>query len=314
VATTTLGPYRMLSELGSGGMGTVYLAIVEGDVEGIARGERVALKVLHAHLVKETQFVRRFVREGQIGRAVRHPNVARTYDAGEAESGGVRRPYIALEYIEGRTLRSMIKEVGALPDEICRHVGLEIANALAAIHAAGAVHRDVKPENVIVTPDHRVKLTDLGVARLADAAQRLSQSGAFLGSILYAAPEQLRGERDLDGRADLYALGLVLFELATGRHAFHSEDVPTLLQQQMNVLPDPPSLLNPGISAFLDGVVLRLCRKHADERFSSAAEVAHVLATGEGAPALAAPAPATLRGLWERASLAAARGRSKSGG
>jgi serine/threonine-protein kinase len=288
---TTLGPYRIVSELGSGGMGTVYLAVVEGDVEGIARGERVALKVLHAHLVKETRFVRRFVREGQIGRAVRHPNVARTFDAGEAESGGVRRPYLALEYVEGRTLRSVLREGGALPDALCRLVGHEIATGLAAVHAAGAVHRDVKPENVIVTAEHVVKVTDLGVARLADAAQRLSQSGAFLGSVLYAAPEQLRGERDVDGRADLYALGLVLFELATGVHPFRSDDVPTLLEQQMDAMPDPPSRRNPQVSAFLDDVVLRLCRKRADERPASAAEVARLLAP---------PDVPSARALWER--------------
>src|SRR5262245_66607127 len=127
-------------------MGTVYLATVEGDVEGVGRGERVALKVLHAHLVNEQQFVRRFVREGQIGRAVRHPNVARTFDAGEAEASGVKRPYLALEYVEGQTLRTLLEELGHLPDALCRHVGREIATALAAIHEAGAVHRDVKPE------------------------------------------------------------------------------------------------------------------------------------------------------------------------
>jgi serine/threonine-protein kinase len=281
VATTAFGPYRVLSELGSGGMGTVYLATVEGDVEGVARGERVALKVLHAHLVGETAFARRFVREGQIGRRVRHGNVARTYDAGEAEVRGVLRPYLALEYVEGPTLRTLLARGEALPDARCRRIGREIATALAAVHAAGAVHRDVKPENVIVGPGDAVKLTDLGVARLVDPSERLSQSGAFVGSLLYAAPEQLRGERDLDGRADLYALGLVLHEAATGVHPFHDDDPRTVLERQLDAVPAPPSERRPGVTPFLDALVLRLVQKRAAARFSSAAEVARLLAEGE---------------------------------
>src|SRR5439155_22533838 len=139
-----------------------------------------------------------FRREADFGRSVHHVNVAQTLDFGDGDV-----PFLVIEYVEGRTLASLIDELGALPESLCRHVGREVARGLAAIHAAGAVHRDVKPENVLVTPDHVVKVMDLGVARLMDESTRLSRTGAFVGSLRYAAPEQLeRGGESVDGRTD----------------------------------------------------------------------------------------------------------------
>jgi len=155
-AGTDLGPYRVEHELGSGGMGTVYAAT--GD-DG-----RVALKVVHPHLIGDDGFAERFRREARIGQAVGHRNVVRTLDC--ATDG--ERLFLVMEYVEGQTLRELLDELGALPEELCRHVGREVCRGLGAIHAAGAVHRDLKPENVLITPDHEVKVMDLGVARLVD--------------------------------------------------------------------------------------------------------------------------------------------------
>ena len=177
-----LGPYRVVSELGSGGMGTVYLAEVEGPVRGLEVGARVALKVVHSHLLASEGYFKRFMREAEIGRKVRHENVVRTYDADAILREGKQINYLVMEYVAGQTLRSMMHELGILPEELCRHVGCEVAKALRAIHEVGVVHRDLKPENVLVTEDHVVKVMDLGVARIADEALRLSHTGAFLGA------------------------------------------------------------------------------------------------------------------------------------
>src|SRR6185295_2408866 len=175
---TTLGPYRIERELGAGGMGRVYAARVVSRCPGLAEGALV------------------------------HENVVRTFDC-DAMGG---HHFLVMEYVEGQTLRSLLAELDRVPEELCRHIGREVAKGLAAIHAVGVVHRDMKPENVLVTKEHVVKVMDLGVARLADEALRLSQSGAFVGSVQYAAPEQFRSAADVDARADLHALGLILYE------------------------------------------------------------------------------------------------------
>jgi tetratricopeptide (TPR) repeat protein len=263
--TRTFGPYRVLAELGSGGMGTVYRAETEA-------GDTVALKVIHAHLVGKSSFKERFGREVEIGRRVRHDNVVATLGAGEADGSA----YIAMELVDGQTLRELLDEIGTLPEELCSHIGREVACALQAIHEAGAFHRDIKPENVLITAENRVKVMDLGVALLADESLRLSQSGVFVGSVLYAAPEQFQ-RRTLDGRADLYMLGLLLYELATGVHPFQSDDMATIIQRQISELPQPPSALNPQLSPFFEEVVLNLVAKDRDERIPDAAELRAVL-------------------------------------
>ena len=183
-----LGPYRIESELGSGGMGTVYLATAR-EGSGVPQGARVALKVVQPQLARSPEFFARFEREAEIGMAVRHPNVVRTLGVGREDGW----PYLVMEYVEGQTLAALVAELGRLPEELCRHVGRETCKALVAIHTAGAVHRDLKPDNVLITPDDVVKVMDLGVARIVDEATRLSQTGAFVGSLDYAAPEQFRG-------------------------------------------------------------------------------------------------------------------------
>jgi serine/threonine protein kinase/tetratricopeptide (TPR) repeat protein len=272
------GPYRLLSVLGAGGMGSVYLAAVEGEARGLIPGARVAVKVVHPHLLARQGFFKRFLREAEVGRRVKHENVVRTLDVDEDASSR----FLVMEYVEGQTLRALLDELGRVPEELCRHVGREVAKALVAIHAAGAVHRDLKPENVLITKDNVVKVMDLGVARLQDEVMRLSQTGAFVGSVRYGAPEQFHaGGAQVDGRADLYALGLTLYELATGRHPFEGDDFRVVVRQQMTETPRPAGELNPQLSPFFEEVLRRLLAKDRDARFASAAALLDVLEWGE---------------------------------
>ncbi len=277
-----LGPYRIDRELGSGGMGKVYAAVVEERAPGIATGTRVALKVVHAHLLETPGFFKRFLREAEIGKAVVHENVVRTFDCDAVVLGGVQHHFLVMEYVEGQTLRSLLAELERVPEELCRHIGREVAKGLAAIHAAGVVHRDVKPENVLITKDHVVKLMDLGVARLHDEALRLSRSGAFVGSVHYAAPECfVRGGQDVDGRADLHALGLVLYELASGTNPYFADDLPQILSRILHEAPRRLGDVNPQLSPLFEEIVHCLLEKKAEARFADATSLLRVLEEGE---------------------------------
>jgi tetratricopeptide (TPR) repeat protein len=279
---TRLGPYEILSELGTGGMGRVYLAQVTQPTAGLEPGVRVAVKIIHPHLLDVAARVERFHREAKAGMDIRHPNVVQTYAVGRAVLGGATCQYMVMEYVAGESLRSLLAELGRLPEELCRHIGQEVARGLTAIHAAGLVHRDIKPENVLVTADEVVKVADLGVARVSDASVELSSTGEFLGSIRYAAPEQfMAASRDVDVRADLYSLGTVLYELATGQHPFPGRDVQTVVHHVIHESPGPAGRLCPQLSPFLESVLDRLLAKPPSGRFQSARELLDVLAAGE---------------------------------
>ncbi len=265
-----LGPYAIDREVGAGGMGTVYRATGPDGV--------VALKIVHDRMFVRSDAAERFQREIEIGKTVRHENVVRTFDGGEIDG----QHFLAMEYVEGQTLAELLVELERVPEELCRHIGREVSKGLAAIHAAGAIHRDMKPENVLITPDHVVKIMDLGVALLADEAQRLSQTGMFVGSLYYAAPEQFqRGGKDLDGRVDLHALGLVLYELASGVCPYFADDVVQTIQKVTREEPRKLGDVNPQLSPFFEEAVHTLLEKEREKRFSSADELAVVLAEGE---------------------------------
>jgi tetratricopeptide (TPR) repeat protein len=279
---TRLGAYRIERELGSGGMGKVYLAEVAGKAPGLDAGIRVALKVIHRHLLEAPGFFKRFLREAEIGKAVSHPNVVRTYDVDALVLEGRQHNFLVMEYVSGQTLRELLGEMETVPEELCRHIGREVSRGLAAIHAAGVVHRDLKPENVLISPEHEVKIMDLGVARLADEAIRLSQTGAFVGSVHYAAPEQFRGGgKEVDGRADLHALGLILYELASGVHPYLADDVPKVLRRILDESPRRLSELNPQLSPFFEEAVHQLLAKDRADRFASANDLLRILEEGE---------------------------------
>ncbi|MCU0724828.1 MAG: protein kinase [Planctomycetes bacterium] len=270
---------RLRSELGSGGMASVFLAEVVQPHAGLAVGDTVAVKILHSHLTTEEGFKDRFRREAETGTRIRHGNVVRTLDFGETENG---RLYLVLERVEGTTLRDLLNETLRIPEDLCRHFGAEIARALAAVHAEGVIHRDIKPENVLVTKEQAVKVTDLGVACLADAQQRLSATGQFVGSIFYAAPEQIQGGgKDIDARLDLYQFGVLLYELCSGVHPFSAGDPQEAIQRLLTEEPKPLSARNPQVSPFFDELVKKLMARRREERFASAGDVAEALEQGE---------------------------------
>lgn len=270
-----LGPYRVRQRLGEGGMGTVFLAELEERRNGLAAGTRVALKVVHPHLLARPRFLERTLREARLGAAVVHPNVVRTLDVDIAAGPPHDTLYLVTEFVDGQNLRGLLDELGAVPEELCRHVAAEVLAALAAIHASGAVHRDLKPENVLLARDGAVKVTDLGAARLVSDDGAITAPGEFLGSLLYAAPEQiLRPAAPVDARADLYALGVVLHEMAAGSHPF--ADGP-----EADTRRDGPPRLGPRVSAFLAEFTATLLAHDPAQRFPSAAAALDALRDGD---------------------------------
>ncbi len=283
-------------------MGTVFLAEMLEDRAYARRGSNVAVKTLHTALLLSEESVRRFQREAEVGARVAHPCVVRTFEAGQVRTGDTATNYLVLEYVEGRTLRSLLDEMKQLPETLLRHIALQIARGLQAIHDAGATHRDLKPDNVLITPDHQVKVMDLGIAHLAAEVTRLTQSGLTVGTLAYSAPEQLEG-RGVGPAADLYSLGVVLYESATGRTPFAGTSAAAVAWSHLQDAPERPAALNPEVSPFLDAVVLRLLEKVPARRFASAAELAGVLEQGEASDwwrnreRSAAGEPLTMRGL-----------------
>lgn len=270
---TTIGPYRIEERLGAGAMGTVYAARAPGT------GKRVALKVLHPHLVA-TETRRRFLREAEVGARVTHRNVVRTLDSGTDRIGGREVDYLVMEHVEGRTLGALLDAWGTIPEALLREIASQAADGLAAIHAEGIVHRDLKPENLMLTNDHRLRIMDLGIAREALAETRLTATGHFVGSLLYAAPEQLEGG-EIGAPADLYALGLVLYELAAGANPFHRSSAGAVLRTRLAAAPPPIAQALTGFSPFFSAVIEALMQREPGARFVSAAALRKVLEAGE---------------------------------
>ncbi len=261
------GRYTLGELLGSGGMGRVYRAKDE------LLGREVALKVLDERHAGNREFRVRFRREAQCAASLSHPNVVRVYD-----SGGDEVPYIAMEIVAGGTLKDKIREVGTLEPEIAAGVALEIAGALGAAHGAGLIHRDVKPENVLLEGDGRAKVADFGVARAVEATV-LTKTSMILGTVPYLSPEQALGE-PVGPASDLYSLGVVLFEMLTGRPPFEGDEDAGPLAIAMKHLNEPapaPRGLNPGVPQPLDAITLKLLSKDPAGRHASAGELARDL-------------------------------------
>jgi len=268
-----LGDYRIEKELGRGGMGTVYLARDEKE-------RKVALKVVHPHLLERRGFFKRFLREAEIGKRVRHENVVRTLDVDAVQIGQRTVHYLVMEYVEGRTLRALARDLGVVPEALLREVALQAACGLAAVHAAGIVHRDLKPENLLITDDHRVRIMDLGVARPIHESLALTQEGQFAGSLLYAAPEQFE-QAEVTPAADLYALGVLLHELATGANPFHANEMAAVVKAHLENVPPRLNEADPRISAFFSELVATLLEKEPEKRIESAEALRDLLDQGE---------------------------------
>ncbi|HWG08507.1 MAG TPA: protein kinase [Solirubrobacteraceae bacterium] len=278
------GRYELLEVLGRGGMGVVYSAT------DVVLDRTVAVKVLPAALAEEhPTHVERFEREARAVASVNHPGVVAVYDTGAEEA----TRFIVMECAAGRSLAGILRSDGRLEPERAADIAGRVADALASAHAAGLIHRDVKPSNVMVAADGSVKVLDFGIARMLDATT-LTRDAAVLGSAPYMAPEQARGER-ADMRSDIYSLGCLLYEMLTGRPPFAGEAAAAVLQQHLAAAPRPPSETNPGVEPALDALVLEMLAKAPGDRPESATQVSERLAA---LPATAAtmpgPAPETV--------------------
>src|SRR5262245_44252963 len=284
----TLSHYRILEKLGGGGMGVVFKA------HDTRLGRSVALKFLSQEYAQNRQRLERFQREARTASALNHPHICTIHDMDEYEG----QPFLAMELIQGQTLRALAARPLPLP-ELTRLAGQVVA-ALAAAHAAGIVHRDVKPENIMVRDDGYAKVVDFGLARPlpgsltrpgADGAE-VTDPGTLLGTVRYMSPEQARGE-PVGGASDLFSLGVVLYELATGQHPFAAASQVGVLHAIASHPPVPPTRLNPEIPAPLEALIVRMLEKDARLR-PTAAEVAAALAdqAGKGAGLRSSPAPA----------------------
>jgi tetratricopeptide (TPR) repeat protein len=261
-------------------MGSVYLAEVVEATPLLGAGERVALKIVHPHLLATPGFFKRFLQEAEVGKRIEHENVVRTYDVDATLVDDKQVNYMVMEYVEGRSLREFLLELRQIPESLLREVALQIASGLAAVHAENIVHRDLKPENVLITDDHQVQIMDLGVAKLQEASIALTKEGQFTGSLLYASPEQCGGSA-VDAASDLYALGVMLYELATAKNPFRRDTAVGIIKAHIGHEPQRVRDLNPEVSAFFSEVIASLIEKDPAARFASAAELHTVLEQGE---------------------------------
>src|SRR5262245_11553997 len=280
--------YYLESKLGFGGMGTVYRA------GRLLIGDRVAVKVLHPDQMADPQAVERFRREAQTAARLKHPNVVTVYDFGVSREG---LNYQVMELAEGESLRSLVHRHGRLAETDAAEIIRQVCAALDEAHRRGIVHRDIKPENNLVqtTPDGlQVKLLDFGIAALRDVkAGRLTRADAVVGTPHYMSPEQCLGE-ELDGRSDIYSLGIVLFEMLTGVVPLDSPTATAIIVKPVNDPPPPPRALNPRISPDVESVVLRALEKQRDARPQTAGEMARELIAAAGGAGPCSLHPATV--------------------
>ena len=268
IGTVLSGRYRLESKIGSGGMSTVYLALDE------TLERQVAIKVLHREMSDQPDQQERFRRESRAVAQLSHPNVVAVIDAGE-DAG---HPYIVFEYVEGETLKERIDRFGRLPLDEAAAYSIEIGRGLQAAHMAGMVHRDVKPQNVLIDGEGRAKVTDFGIA-LSQESDGLTKTGRVLGTTDYVSPEQAMG-RGIDARSDIYSLGILLYEMLLGDVPFKAETLVGVAMKHVNEpLPDIQKR-RPGVSAALASVVERATQKEPKKRYS---DMGAMLADLEGA-------------------------------
>ena len=253
------GRYRIIGRLGSGGMADVY------EAEDTQLGRRVALKLLHRRFAEDPEFVERFRREASSAAGLNHPNIVQVFDRGAWDG----TYYIAMELLEGRTLKQVVRDHGALDPALTVDIVLQILKAARFAHRRGIVHRDIKPHNVIVDEEGRAKVTDFGIARAG--ASDMTETGSIMGTAQYLSPEQAQGQ-PVDARSDLYSIGVVLYELLAGVPPFDADSPVTIALKQVSEDPVPPRVRNPAVPRALDALVMRALRKDPAARFQSADE------------------------------------------
>ncbi|MEV4994294.1 protein kinase domain-containing protein [Streptomyces niveus] len=290
------GRYQLRDLLGEGGMASVYLAY------DAALDRQVAIKTLHTELGREQSFRERFRREAQAVAKLSHTNIVSVFDTGEDELDGSLMPYIVMEYVEGQPLGSVlqtdIQQYGAMPADRALKVTADVLAALETSHEMGLVHRDIKPGNVMMTKRGVVKVMDFGIARaMQSGVTSMTQTGMVVGTPQYLSPEQALG-RGVDARSDLYSVGIMLFQLLTGRLPFEADSPLAIAYAHVQEEPVAPSSINRSLTPAMDALVARALKKNPNERFPSAAamrdECARVLPQGHtGAPVIVQGAPST---------------------
>ncbi|GGZ03871.1 serine/threonine protein kinase [Streptomyces nitrosporeus] len=284
------GRYQLRDLLGEGGMASVYLAY------DTALDRQVAIKTLHTELGREQSFRERFRREAQAVAKLQHTNIVSVFDTGEDELGGALMPYIVMEYVEGQPLGAVlqadIQQYGAMPADKALKVTADVLAALETSHEMGLVHRDIKPGNVMMTRRGVVKVMDFGIARaMQSGVTSMTQTGMVVGTPQYLSPEQALG-RGVDARSDLYSVGIMLFQLLTGRIPFDADSPLAIAYAHVQEEPVAPSSINRSVTPAMDALVARALKKNPNERFPSAAamqdEIARVLSAGgpAGAPVI----------------------------
>jgi serine/threonine protein kinase len=266
----TLGSFKILSLLGEGGMGRVYLA------EHVLIGRRAAIKVLAAEIADKEDVVSRFFTEARAVNDIRHPNIVEVTDFGTFG----KQPFIVMELLDGETLEQRLARVGLLDMDAAARVVAQVASAVGAGHEHGMVHRDLKPANIFLRnhPDYPdfVKVLDFGIAKLVARdrnVQHHTEMGALIGTPAYMSPEQCLGDTHLDHHSDIYSLGVVLYEMVTGRLPFTAETAGRLIVCHVQEAPQPPQQLNPGVSAAMSAVILKAMAKKPEQRFASMREL-----------------------------------------
>jgi tRNA A-37 threonylcarbamoyl transferase component Bud32 len=289
----SFGNFQVIARLGSGGMGSVFLA------EHARNGKRVAIKMIHAELARNDEVRERFMREARAVNQIGSEHIVEVFDDGVTEGG---EPFLVMEYIPGRTLAQVIAEQGAVPVPRALHIAAQLAHALAAAHAVGIVHRDLKPDNVMLTtrlgdPDF-VKILDFGLAKMlaGNDAASLTAYGVVLGTPHFMAPEVCEGRKPVDRRADIYALGVLMFLMMTGRLPFDAPSMGGVLIKQVTEPPPAPRGFHPGIPPSVEQIILRCLAKLPEARFQSMDELRQALLDPErylaaGPPVMPAASP-----------------------
>jgi len=277
------GRYELDGIVGRGGMAEVFRA------RDIRLDRIVAVKTLRDDLARDQTFQARFRREAQSAASLNHPSIVAVYDTGEDMVGPTPVPYIVMEYVDGRTLRDLLRDDRRLLPERALEITEGVLRALDYSHRNGIVHRDIKPGNVMLTRNADVKVMDFGIARaVSDAQATMTQTAQVIGTAQYLSPEQARGER-VDARSDLYSTGCLLYELLTGRPPFTGDSPVAIAYQHVRENPVPPSRVDPEIPAWADSIVLKAMAKDPNDRYQSAAEMGHDIQRAlQGMPVAAA--------------------------
>lgn len=303
MAELLAGRYELMETIGAGGMAIVIKA------HCTLLDRPVAIKILRDQYAANQEFLDRFQREARAAARLSHPNIVSIYDVGQ-ENG---KQFIVMEYVPGRNLKEYLRAEGPLPPRTVAEIGRQIAAALAHAHQRGIIHRDIKPHNILITPEGQVKVTDFGIARAA-AASSLTETGVVLGSVHYFSPEQARGE-PVDARSDIYALGVVLYELLTGKLPFEGDSPIAVALRHLDSDPPSPRTLRPEVPEALEKIILKAMARDPAERYQTAGELQQALKAFLGAELVEEEPTRLLRpGAAVRSSAGAAKPHKRKSG